>query len=161
EAVRLARTGGPADQVDATRAWFHTGGGLAAGLEWLAATFALGQPDEEDAARRAIALTMSGEAREAMLASAVLLPAAGGPDDARPLLVGDSQATHLANLELAPPGCDPRRRIAALTDIDGALGDAAQIDAISLAGWSWLVDGNGAQALVAFDKVCAARQDDL
>jgi hypothetical protein len=161
EHMRMARGGNAGDTVDAARAWFQAGGGLTAGVEWVAATVALGEPDEELAARRGLAIAMSGEAREAILASAALLQSVHAPDEPAPLILGTSDAARLANLELAPPGSDPRRRIFALTTLGGALGEDAELDAHSLAGWSWLVDGNAAEALDAFDRVTTIRADDL
>ena len=51
------------------------------------------------------------------------------PETPTAFVAGDSMRSRLANLELAPPGCDPRRRAAALQEIDGVLGDDAAIDA--------------------------------
>jgi tetratricopeptide (TPR) repeat protein len=161
ETRRLARGGATEDVVDAARAWFQAGGGLTAAIEWLAGTFALGQPDDEHAARRALATALGGDAREAMLASAALLRSVHAPEEPGPLVVGTSDAARLANLELAPPGCDPRRRVAALMDLDGALGDEASVDAHALAGWSYLVKGDADGALAAFARVTSARAQDV
>jgi predicted Zn-dependent protease len=162
EEHRRARAAGDLDRVlDASRAWFQQGGGLPAGIEWLAATMAVASTDEEQAARRAIAAVAPLELREPIVASASLLHVAATPDERAPLLVGESDAVRLVNLELAPAGCDPRRRIAALRGLDGSLGPDAEADAIALSGWSWLVDGNVAEALVAFERAAAAHPDDL
>ncbi len=162
EAHRRARAAGDAERVlETSRGWFERGGGLPAAIEWLASTMALENVDEEQAARRAIAAIAPPDLREALLASASLLHVAATPEEQGPLLVGESDPVRLVNLELAPPGSDPRRRLAALRNLDGALGPDAEIDAISLSGWSWLIDGNAAEALVAFERATTAHADDL
>ncbi len=163
EQARAARESGDAEATaKAARGWFEAGGGLVAAVEWLAATLSASdetQLGEERAARQAIARLLTGEAREAMAASAALVD----PRDAarQPLVVGDSPATHLANLELAPAGCDPRRRATALVEIGAALGDDAQTDALGLAAWSALAAGDTAAALAAWEKVVSVRAEDL
>jgi len=161
---RAVAAGDPDRTLDASRSWFQAGGGLTAATEWLAATMMLSNAhgaEEEIAARRAIAATVPSDLRESFLASAALLHSAATPDELAPLLVGSSDAVRLVNLELAPPGCDPRRRIAALRDLDGSLGPDAEADAASLAGWSWLVEGNAAEALLAFEHATSVHAEDL
>ena len=68
----------------------------------------------------------------------------------------------LANLVRAPPpAADPRRRIAALTDLDGALGRRSPGRRALARRLVVARRGNAAEALVAFDKACGARDDDL
>ena len=111
EQVRLAREAlDPEALALETRRWVEAGGGLPAAVEWLSAATALGQPREERAARLAVAEALSGDGRDAMLASAALLASRIDPETPVPLLAGGSARSRLANLELAPPGCDPRRR---------------------------------------------------
>jgi hypothetical protein len=162
EQTRIAREAGDLAQVtEAASRWFDAGGGLPAALEWLVGATALAQPAEEKRARLAVAASLSGDAREAVLASAALLEPRIAPDRAAPLVVGTAPASRLANLELAPPGGDPRRRLAALSDLGGALGDDAAADATSLAGWSAVAcaDYDGARA--CFEKAVAGRPGDL
>lgn len=165
ERLRFARQGTAVTTSDdvaaAAMAWLEVGGGAAAAMEWLAATMASGEPDKEVPARRALAELLGDEAREAMHASATLLDALLRPDDTFPLVSGSSHAARLANLELAPPGCDPRRRASALSELDGALGEDAELDALGLAGWSALAAGDAAAALDVFRTVTATRSDDL
>jgi hypothetical protein len=162
EEARIAREAGDPEHItEAASRWFGAGGGLPAALEWLAGAMVGAATSEEKRARLAVASTLSGEAREAVLASAAMLEPRIAPDGTPPLVVGASIASRLANLELAPPACDPRRRFAVLTDLGGALGDDAGVDAASLAGWSALAcsDYDGARA--CFEKVAAARPDDV
>src|SRR5581483_10949457 len=107
-----------------------------------------------------IAPRLTGEAREQMAASAALLGAANDPAP-RAFVAGESMAARLANLELAPPGCDPRRRATALVELNGSLGDDAALDALSMAGWSAFAAGDAAAARAAWEKVVATRPEDL
>jgi tetratricopeptide (TPR) repeat protein len=162
EQVRLAREADdPEELARAASRWFDAGGGLPAALEWLAATMVLERPDEEKKARLGVAAALSGDAREAMLASAALLELRLHPYEPAPLVVGTSAAVRLANLEFSPPGCDPRRRSAALVELDGALGEDAATDAVSLAGWSSLAAADSEGARTSFEKAVAARPGDL
>jgi hypothetical protein len=151
----------PADLAVAAKDWLDVGGGAPAAVEWLAMTMATGDAANEVPARRALAELLADEAREAMLASATLLEAVTQPDETFPPVAGSSQAARLANLELAPPGCDPRRRAAALTELDGALGEEGELDGLALAAWSSLAAGDAAIALDVFRAVTAARTEDL
>ena len=151
----------PADLAVAAKDWLDAGGGAPAAVEWLAMTMATGEAANEVPARRALAELLADEAREAMLASATLLEAVTQPDETFAPVVGSSQAARLANLELAPPGCDPRRRAAALTELDGSLGEEGELDGLALAAWSSLASGEAAIALDVFRAVTAARAEDL
>lgn len=165
ERLRIARDddagASPDDVVAAARGWLEVGGGGAAAVEWLAAAMATGDAAQEVPARRALAELLSDEPREAMQASATLLDRVIRPDETLAIVSGSSQAARLANLELAPPGCDPRRRASALSELDGALGEDGDLDGFALAGWSSLAAGDAAAALEVFRAVTAARVDDL
>ena len=166
EEARVARESGDVeDTARAARAWFAAGGGLVAALEWCAAAMALGHPAEERDARRAVARILQGDAREAMAASSALVDGPrdydGGDGAPLPFIPGESAAAHLANLELAPPGCDPRRRATALVEIDAALGDEGREDALALAAWSALAAGDTRAAIVAWERVVVTRPRDL
>lgn len=150
-----------AELAHAAQQWLEAGGGAPAAVEWLAMTMASGDAATEVPARRALAELLSDEPREAMLASATLLDAVLKPDETLPLVSGSSQATRLANLELSPPGCDPRRRAAALAELDGALGEEGELDGLALAAWSALAAGDAAAALDVFRTVTTTRADDL
>ncbi|MBK6691054.1 MAG: hypothetical protein IPG50_02440 [Myxococcales bacterium] len=152
----------PAKATDAAAAWFSAGGLVSAGLEWVAAAMAQGAIGEEATARRAIGDALGGETREALFASAALLESLAGeraPD--APPLAGASDATHLANLELAPAGSDPRRRALALAGLGATLGEEARLDGLAMAGWSLLASGDAAAAAAAFTQVASARAADL
>ncbi|MCL2724525.1 MAG: hypothetical protein FWD69_08825 [Polyangiaceae bacterium] len=165
ERLRVAReaaaTGKDADVAGAAEGWLNAGGGAAAAMEWLAATIAASDVTKEISARRALADMLADEAREAMHASAALLDTIVRPDDTAILVTGSSPAARLANLELAPPGCDPKRRASVLSQLGDALGEAASVDAVGLAAWSALTTGNAAAALDGFRAVTIARGDEL
>ncbi|WP_394849437.1 hypothetical protein LZC95_18565 [Pendulispora brunnea] len=161
EQLRRVRGVDPEAATEAAQRWFDTGGGLAAAFEWLTAAIAGRAPARESEARRAMARSMRGEQREAMLASAAVLDALQGHADETPLLGGNSVATRLANLEIALPGSDPRRRARALQSLGDALGDEAGADAMSLSGWSLLAMGDAAGAYAAFESATASRADDI
>ena len=69
-------------------------------------------------------------------------------------------AVRLANLELAGPGCDPRRRAAALLDVGELLGAESTPLATALAGMNQLAYGDVAQALDSFRRVVDAHPED-
>jgi lipopolysaccharide biosynthesis regulator YciM len=162
ERVRVASQSGELDAVarGADR-WFQAGGGLAAALQWLAAATAMDDHGEELRARLAIAGSLSGDSREAMLATAALVQARVRSSEPPALVAGQSAAARLVNLELAPPGCDPRRRAFVLGDLEGALGDDARVDATGLSGWALLASSEIERARAAFEHAVAARPGDL
>jgi tetratricopeptide (TPR) repeat protein len=162
ERVRIARESHDMEQVArAAGGWFEAGGGLPAALEWIAASVVLGDPREEMQARLAAASCLSGDARAALLARAALVHSRVDFDTHAPLVPGDSPVVKLANLDLSPPGGDPRRRAAILQELGAVLGEDARIDACGLSGWSLLVAGDGGGAQRAFEDVISARPDDL
>jgi tetratricopeptide (TPR) repeat protein len=140
----------------AARTWLDVGGGIAAALEWLAAS--LGTRDEV-AARRAVAALFTGEDREALLASAALLEAHTSAWSGARDVEGDSAAARLVNLELATPGVDLPRRAQALARADAPLG--ADGAAVGMSGWSLLAEGKTAEALSAFRSVTTSNPADL
>ena len=162
ERVRIVRERDASsdDVAAAAREWLEAGGKGAAAVEWLAAAMS-DEPSKEVAARRALAEHLSDEAREAMNASATLLESLLRPEETLSLVSGSSHAVRLANLELAPAGCDPRRRASALSELDGALGEDAELDALGIAAWSALAAGDAAAALDVFRSVTATRAEDL
>jgi tetratricopeptide (TPR) repeat protein len=162
EEVRIAREADdPEAAAQAAHAAFDAGGGLPAAIEWLAASSALGDVHEEIRARDAAAACLSDDAREALLASAALLRIRADLDARTPLVIGESPAARLANLELAPPGSDPRRRAAVLDELDGLLGDEAAIDAAMLAGWAQFAAADVESARSTFARVAQVRPNDL
>ncbi|WP_437734932.1 tetratricopeptide repeat protein [Sorangium sp. So ce1335] len=132
-----------------------------ADLEWLGAALGAEDREAEVAARSALARHMEGEARAAMEASAAIVGALDQPNLPRPFLSGEYAPAQLANLELALPGCDPRRRAAALHGLGDALGEEAQLTALGLAGWSDFAAGDHERARAAFRTVVERRPDDI
>ncbi|MCC6648641.1 MAG: tetratricopeptide repeat protein [Polyangiaceae bacterium] len=162
ERLRISRDY-EADLVAAARhaaAWSAASGELPAALEWHAASRAVDDQGGVAGALRLAAASLSGEAAIALSAHAAMVDwlASGSA----PPVDGDTHAADLVNLELAPTGCDPRRRALALRALErGALGDDAGVDALLLAGYSHLAEGAPVAALDAFRRVTDARAQDL
>ena len=109
ERFRALRDGDAAQATEAARDWFDVGGGATAALEWLICATKLGDPTQEVSARDALGRALGGEAGEAIHVWAAMLRSLHGES---PLISGETDATRLMAVELAPPGCDPRRRAA-------------------------------------------------
>lgn len=160
ERARLSRTSAPRDLIDATHAWVETGGGTEAKLEWLSASIAGGDTTSELRARESIAESDAASA-EVLRAQSKLIEACTSDGQATTFARGNSTATRLANLELAPPGTDPRRRRAALVALRGTAGAESVADTQSLSGWSALLAGDAEGALSSFLSVTKEREKDL
>jgi cellulose synthase operon protein C len=162
ERVRRAREANDLEDVAMqASAWYEAGGGLPAALEWLGAATAVQQPSAELAARMAVAASLPHEGREAIVASAALMAASLDPSHATPLVDGGSAAARLVNLELSPPGCDPRRRSTALLEVGPLLGDDAAVDAAGLAGWALLAASDVDAARTEFERAANVHPDNL
>ncbi|WP_434045475.1 MULTISPECIES: hypothetical protein [Sorangium] len=163
ERFRLTRTLDKDRARTAARAaaWAAADPSPHADLEWLGAALGAEDREAEVAARSALARHLAGEARAAMEASAAIVGALDQPNLPRPFLSGEHAPAQLANLELALPGCDPRRRAAALHGLGDALGEDAQLTALGLAGWSDFAAGDHERALAAFRTVVERRPDDI
>lgn len=141
--------------------WFDVEPTLPVSLEWLGSALRAGDAGAEVRARDAMKHHLAGPAGAAMQASAAVVALFGQPGVLHPLIDSDEAPVRLMNVELAPPGSDPRRRAAALHGLGDALGPEAQLDAIALAAWSDLAAGNTSRALEAFKVVVEARPEDL
>ncbi len=141
--------------------WAQADPELYASLEWIAASLAADDREAEVAARRVAASHFDGAARAAMEASAAVVALLDQPTVAQGFVQGAEAPAQLVNLELALPGCDPRRRAAALHGLGTALGDDAQLDGVALAGWSYLAAGSLDEARRAFQSVVEARPEDV
>jgi cellulose synthase operon protein C len=161
--LALERTGSELDSAALTRsaaAWAERDDSAAAALEWLAHAAAARDYEQERAARAALAQRLGGDAGVALNASAKLLAwlhdgELGAPlEDRRP-------AAQLLNLELAPPGSDPRRRAAALLGLDRALGDESAQLAAALTGYNQLAQLEIQSAIQTFRGVVEAFPDEI
>ncbi|WP_437677631.1 hypothetical protein [Sorangium sp. So ce131] len=163
ERFRIARTLDQDRALTASRAaaWAAADPSLHAELEWLGAALGAEDREAEVAALSAMARHLEGEARAALEASAAIVGALDQPNLPRPFLSGEFAPAQLANLELALPGCDPRRRAAALHGLGDVLGEDAQLSAIGLAAWSDFAAGDHERALASFRAVVERRPDDL
>lgn len=150
----------PVTLADSAARWSAADPSAAAALEWLAASMAMGDADGEVAARRALAERL-GEGVAAELEASASIVAALSSIEAGPLLAPRAPAARLANFELSPPGCDPRRRAMAINNVEPTLGDDAAPLLRALAGWNELAAGDVPQAVESFRAVVEAFPDEL
>ena len=163
ERFRLARAVDQDKALAATtaEAWVSADRALYSALEWIGAAIAAEDRESEVRARRAAAAHFRGAERAAMEASASAIAMLDQPTVGQGFIQGSEPAAQLMNLELALPGCDPRRRAAALRGLGGALGEEAHTEALGLAGWSDLAAGNLEEAREAFTAVVDLRPGDV
>ncbi len=131
-----------------------------AGLEWLAQAMRVGNAQHEVLARRHVARYLSEAGRASIEASASLVDLLAGNAQA-PLVAPRSSAARLVNLELAPPGSDPRRRARALSEVDESLGEDAPPLGLTLSGWNYLASGELALAEASFRIVTEVLPNEL
>ncbi len=162
EKARLAREDGASELQAAARHWYVSGnGGLPAALGWLSAAMTTRDVNDERRARAAVADELGEDDRVTVRAAASHLGAVVTYDHPVPLLGATTKAARLVNADLAPPGSDPRRRAAALSEIGDAIGEDAELDTCGLAGWSALASGQPELALQLFRYVTSAHPDDI
>ncbi len=140
--------------------WASVDDSVAAAFEWLGAAVGAENVEAEITARRALAERIDGNALPGLVASATLISMIAG-NDAEPLFTDGAPQTTLANLELAPPGSDPRRRTAALGGVQNAFGDDNATMISGLMGWSQLAAGDADAALESFRAVVEAYPDEV
>ncbi len=163
-ALRLAATpaGSAPDAtttLDSAQRWASSDASAPPALEWLASTMALGDAEAEVDARRALAARLDcGDS--ALVASAAIVSRLSG-DESTPLLAPKDEIARLTNLELAAPGCDPRRRAAALSAAESSLGEESSSLMRALAGYNRLAVGDLEGATAAFRAVVEAFPDEL
>ena len=134
--------------------------GLAPALEWLGAATHSGDVQSEVEARLALAARLSAPLGATLSASAALVALLSG-QDLPSALSSDLPAAKLANLELAAPGSDPRRRAHALLDVGLNLGEESVGVMTALAGYNQLAYGDASGALESFQKVVEAHPEEL
>jgi len=114
----------------------------------------------EVSARRALAERIGGNAGAVVAANASLVAWLTGLEEPPPL-ASDHVAAALVNVELAPPGSDPRRRSAALTRAADALGEESLTVTRALAGYNQLAAGDPDAALTTFRGVVEAAPGEI
>lgn len=132
---------------------------LAGALEWLSAAVCGGNVEHELLARERIARDLAEGAATRLRAGSLLI--AWLTDKPTPLLATDHTAALLANLEVAPPGSDPRKRAQALLGAAPVLSAESELDAIILAGYNHLFAGAYREALATFHEALSLAPDDL
>ncbi|HEX3773627.1 MAG TPA: tetratricopeptide repeat protein [Polyangiaceae bacterium] len=160
--IELARSAGGADAMltDAARNWASVDTGLAPALEWLGDAIHSGDIKSEIEARLALSRRLSAPFGAVFEASAALVSLLSGEGTPRSL-DSEEPAAKLANLELAAPGSDPRRRAHALLDVGLNLGDESLGVLTALAGYNQLAFGDTAAALESFRQVVEAHPEEL
>jgi hypothetical protein len=160
--IELARTpnGAGVMLADAARSWALVDPGLAPALEWLGAATHNDDVESEIEARLALAQRLPVSLGATLEASAVLVAQLSGQELPKPVS-SDQPAAKLANLELATPGSDPRRRAHALLEVGLNLGEESSGVVTALAGYNQLAYGDYAGALESFQKVVEAHPDEL
>ncbi len=143
------------------RHWSEAEPSVHTALELLVAADHSADREAEMEALQLLASSLTGAAGEAMAASAAIVSMLDRPASPLPLLKASHASGRLANLELAPPGCDPRRRAVALHGLDEVMGAEAYVDALLLAGYSDLAAGEPGSAFETFKVVVEARPEDL
>lgn len=143
------------ERLDATRRWAEADAhSVTAALAWFSCALAggdrLAQLEALDALARRVEPALAEQVR---VLHALTAQAEGEPTA---LVGGDSLAAKYANLELAPPGCDPRRRTRALSGLEDALGPQASLAATLLSGWNQLAAHELEGALASFRSVTTA-----
>jgi len=160
--IELSRTPNGADTTlaEAARSWAGVDAGVAPTLEWLGAAIHSGDVESEIEARLALAQRLSAPLGATLEASAALVALLSG-QDLPGAMSSDLPAGKLANLELAAPGSDPRRRAQALLDVGLNLGEESVGVLTALAGYNQLAYGDARAALESFQKVVEAHPEEL
>jgi hypothetical protein len=140
--------------------WAEADHRAAPALEWLAAAVKHGDIASEVSARRALAERIGGNAGAVVAANASLVAWLTGLEEPPPI-ASEHVAAALVNLELAPPGSDPRRRSAALTRAADALGEESLTVTRALAGYNQLAAGDPEAALATFRGVVEAAPGEI
>ena len=146
-------------RLETAARWAEGDPNLAPAVEWLAAAIASGNLRAEAEARRAVADRLPDGAGSAVRASAAVVSMLAG-EDPTALLEDDSESARLTNLELSPPGCDPRRRARALGGVEGAFGEESTALVRALSGWNLLLAGEADAAIEAFRGVVEAHPEE-
>lgn len=149
--VRLERT---------AAGWAAQDPSLVAAIEWLAAATACRDHGREVQARRAMAQRLDPALGSVVEASASLLSSLVSSEP-EPLLASTEPAARLANLELAAPGSDPRRRASAMLNAGDVLGDESAALCRAIGGYNQLAIGNAEGALATFRSVVEAFPEEV
>ena len=158
--VRLRDGAMPTVLADTASQWAEADSDPIAALEWIGASMLAQDRDGEVQAREALATRLGPELRSAVATTARLV--AGLTSDApQPMLGGSDPMARLTDLELALPGCDPRRRAPALCNVGDALDEDSAPLGEALAGWNFLACGDLPAAESSFRRVTEAFPEDI
>ncbi len=158
--LRNAETPDAVALADSASRWSEASAGADAALENLAFALAVQDTDTEVLARGRLSATLTGSAGAQLGASAAVVQELG--TTARPgLLDASTVEKQLTNLELALPGCDPRRRARALLTAEDVLGDEHSAMMRTLAGYNLLAAGQPESATTLFRSVVEAYPEEV
>lgn len=149
----------PARRLETSAKWAESDEDVVPALEWLAAAVGAENLEAEVAAKKCLADRLPGAQASLLRASAAVVSLLDKGDSE--LLDDPSEAARLTNLELAAPGCDPRRRARALAGVEGAFGEEGTALARALSGWSLMLAGEADAALEAFRAVVEAHPEEI
>jgi tetratricopeptide (TPR) repeat protein len=140
--------------------WAELDKSVAAALEWVSAARRLGDGEREVAALEELASRLDGPVSRSVRSVANLVAWLYGSNPT-PLMSDTDPVAILSNLELAGPGCDPRRRAAALGGIGNLLGSETSNVAAAVAGYNHLAAGDYANAEQCFRLVVTAYPEEV
>jgi cellulose synthase operon protein C len=130
-------------------------------LARIAIAAAVDDVNEERRARLALAEVLDADSARLVRASSNQLGAVVRYQSPVPLVRGDSVEERLVNIDLAPPGSDPRRRSKALSEVGDAVRSDTEVSLCAVAGWSALACKDYTTAAQLFEYVATERPEDL
>lgn len=145
--------------VDA-RAWAQIDSSLLAQLEWFLVARQSGEFTDEAGARASIASILNGKEAESLSVGVQQLHYLMG-DEYPALLPSTSAAARFANLEMSPPGSDPRRRATALAESADLQGPSSTLLMRTNLAFNFIACGDYGQAQTTFTELVEARPNFL
>lgn len=160
--ARLAdERSGQADIRDCAEEWVKCDPTVLPALEWLWASQQSEDPESEARAHHTLAARLHGSARCTFERTAATMQLLLDENAPKPELTGTDAESRLLNLELSPPGSDPRRRATSLAHAMDVLGDENRSLLTALAGYNLLAAGELASAEQAFQVAAAESPEDI
>ena len=138
------------------RTWAEVDPSLLAQLEWLLVARSVGDGTDEIQARTAIANFLGPKEAETLVVGAQQQSYLFGELTPK-LLPSTSAAARFANLEVSPPGCDPRRRATALEESADLQGPGSALLMRINLGFNWIACGDYERARACFTELIEAR----
>jgi cellulose synthase operon protein C len=137
------------DYLEAVRQWVFLDDAVEPALEYLCVSRALINPEAEYEAWELLSSRL-GDAGSMALKLAQARTQLFNSNQKPTLFVSRDTQTRILNCELSPPGCDPRRRSFALSEIEPLLSGVDRGVSRTLAAFNILAGGNAQHALKKF-----------